>query len=148
MRHGKEPLHHGLDHFFVGAARSRNGLFDFAWRKFFNRKTSETGRADCSASGVSKKQCALRVDIHEHTLAGGNCRQMCLDDRFDFAGDMRQSRCSLCGLTLRDVKDARRNPNGFGARRVNDAPAGVIETGIESENAHCGSHALPKPSVG
>ena len=110
MRYGKETLHHGLDHFFVGAARSRNGLFDFAWRKFFNRKTGETGRADCSASGVSKKQCALRVDIHEHTLAGGNCRQMCLDDRFDFAGDMRQSRCSL---TLGDVKDARRNPNGF-----------------------------------
>lgn len=71
--------------FLSGAARSRNGLFDFAWRKFFNRKTGETGRADCSASGVSKKQCALRVDIHEHTLAGGNCRQMCLDDRFDFA---------------------------------------------------------------
>ena len=31
-----------MDHFFVGAARSRNGLFDFAWRKFFNRKTGET----------------------------------------------------------------------------------------------------------
>jgi hypothetical protein len=45
MRYGKETLHHGLDHFFVGAARSRNGLFDFAWRKFFNRKTGETGRA-------------------------------------------------------------------------------------------------------
>ena len=42
MRYGKETLHHGLDHFFVGAARSRNGLFDFAWRKFFNRKTGET----------------------------------------------------------------------------------------------------------
>ena len=102
---------------------------------------SSTARPARLAAQIAAPRACPRSNV----LAGGNCRQMCLDDRFDFAGDMRQSRCSL---TLGDVKDARRNPNGFGARRVNDAPAGVIETGVESENAHCGSHALPKPSVG